>query len=58
MGIAINLKQTVDVHVGITLCGRQGAVPEKLLNRPQVGSLLQHMGRKGVTQCMGVHITG
>jgi hypothetical protein len=39
-----------EVDRGVDLGGRQRAVTEELLNRPQIHSCLEEVGREGVTE--------
>jgi hypothetical protein len=40
-------------YMGIDLGGVHSRVPQKRLDRPQVGSVIQHVGRTGMAQKMG-----
>ncbi len=39
-------------YVGVDLCGGKITVPEQQLYHPEIGSVIQQMGRKCVTECV------
>ena len=52
----IHLCQRPKIHMGINLRGADVAMPQHFLYRSQVATMGQHMGRKAVTQDMGVQV--
>ena len=58
MGVAVDGEQPIDVDVGVALGGRERGVPEQLLDRPQVGALLEQVGGEGVPQRVRVNAAG
>ena len=54
MRLVVHLAETPRVDVAVHLRRRQRAVPEQLLDRPQVGPALEQVGREGVPQAMRV----
>ena len=50
MAAQVRGTQASGLYPSVDLGRRYGAVPEQLLNRPQVGSALQEMGRKRVPE--------
>jgi hypothetical protein len=55
MRVAIDLEQPRDLEVSVLLRGAERAVAEELLDRAQVGALLEEMGGEGVAQGVRVH---
>src|SRR5215468_7381809 len=49
----VHLHEVLGAHVGVTLGGREPAVPEQLLDEPEVGALAEHVGGEGVAKGVG-----
>ena len=56
MGLVVNVEHVLDGKLGIALGGGKALVAQHLLNGAQVGAFLQHVGSKGVAQCMRVNV--
>ena len=54
MGVLVHHFQSVAGDLSVDLGGGQIGVAKKLLDRPQVGSTLQEMGREGMSQRVGM----
>ena len=52
MKLLVYRSEILSVYVGVNLSGGEIGVPEHLLNRAKVGTTLQQMGGKAVTQGM------
>ena len=44
MRISIETHQTLAIHAGVSLGGRQARVAEKLLNGPKIRAIMKQMG--------------
>ena len=53
--LIVDLRQMLEIEMGIDLRGRDTGMTEHFLHRPQIAGALQHMGREGMTQLMRVH---
>ena len=56
METLVNFSQSLIVHVGINLGGGDVGMSEKLLNDPEVCTVLEQMSGKGVAQEVGIHV--
>ena len=50
MGLGVNRLQALQTHLGVDLGRRQRRMTQKLLDRDQIGTGVEEMGRKGVAQ--------
>jgi hypothetical protein len=50
MRAVIDAPEAAPVHVAVDLRRREGAVPEQLLDRAQVGAALEQVGREGMPE--------
>ena len=53
--LIINLRQVLEIKMRVDLSRRDAGVTEHLLHGTQIAGALQHMGRKGMTQLVGVN---
>ena len=51
----INPDQLLHGNMGVFLSRRQAFMPQKLLDRAQIGPCIQHVGRKSMAEGMGMH---
>ena len=58
MGVAIYIQQARGIDVRIDLRRGQAGVTQQLLERSQVGAARQQMGRKAVSERVGVRLSG
>lgn len=56
MTLVVSLEQLIHRDMSVALRRAQAGVPQKLLNRTQVGAAFQHVGRAGVTQSVWVQV--
>ena len=56
MKLLVDLLQSPVVDVGINLGGGNVGVPEKFLDHPQISSVLEEVGGKGVAQEVWVDV--
>ena len=49
VAVLMNLEQAAHLHTGVNLSGRNGRVPQDLLDNAKVGSAGQHMCGEAVT---------
>jgi hypothetical protein len=49
MGVVVDAAQMPHRHVGVDLGCIQPRVPEERLDRPQIGAVIQHVGRAGIS---------
>ena len=56
MGAVIDLREVLEVEVGVDLGGADVGVAEQLLYRAQITAGFEHVTGEGVTQHMGMDI--
>ena len=57
MGLVIHLFELFDTVVGIDLCGTQRGVSQQLLDHPDIGTAVQQMGSKRMSQHVGATLS-
>src|SRR5262245_9260752 len=58
MRLIINRGQLIQIQVGVALRRRKAGMTEQFLNAPQIGTSVQYMGSKAMTQTVGTHFYG
>ena len=48
--LGVQLFETLARHVCVDLCRREVAVPEQHLHDPQIGAVVQEVGREGMAE--------
>jgi len=50
MGVGVDLQDALDGHLGVELCGLELRVSEELMDRSDIGPVLEHLRRAGVAE--------